>query len=342
MDNNKKQTPISEIGKTGLLQKLLKGNKLLHKTSVSGFGDDAAIIEANGKQLVLTTNLMTEGIDFNLLYFPLKHLGYKAVTRCASKTYAMNAKPAQLTVSLAVSVKFSVEMIEMLFEGIKLACNNYQVDLMDIDITSSITGLIISISTIGEAEPEQVTCRNNAQSTDLVCVSGNLGAAYMGLQLLEREKNIFSQNQEIQPDFSGFKYILSRQLKPEARKDIIEKLHEINIVPTTMTDITEGCASDIIKICQASNLGCKLYEDKMPIDTETAKMAEELHIEPLICALNGGEDYELLFTVPLEKFEELNNIPEISIIGHMTFKKDGYSLITRDGRSLPLIYPDFG
>ena len=335
-----KKTDISEYGEFGLIEHLTKNIILQNTSSLKGIGDDAAVIKYTGqnKQTLVTTDLLLEGIHFDLTYCPLKHLGYKAAMVNFSDIYAMNGKPKQITLSLGLSKRFSVEEVEDLYEGILLACKNHQVDLIGGDTSSSMTGLTISITCIGEADKNKIVYRNGAKDTDLICVSGNLGAAYMGLQLLEREKNVFNEEKSVtvEPDFAGKEYILERQLKPEARKDIIETLEQKNIVPTSMIDISDGLSSEIMHICKQSNVGCRIYEDRIPIDFQTATMAEEFNLNLVTAALNGGEDYELLFTVPLAMHDEIITLKDITIIGHITKKEFGNLLITRDEQEFTL------
>ena len=332
------RTEIATLGEFGLIDHLTKGIEPLHKSTVKGVGDDAAVLSyPTDKQVLVTTDLLLEGVHFDLVYTPLKHLGYKAAVVNFSDIYAMNGTPKQITVSLGISKRFSVEDMEMLYAGIRLACEDYGVDIVGGDTTSSLTGLTISITCIGEAEKDKIVYRNGAQETDLICVSGNLGAAYMGLQLLEREKAVMKgADKDIQPDFAGKEYILERQLKPEARKDIIEKLAEAGIQPTAMMDISDGLSSELLHICKQSNKGCRIYEEHLPIDYQTAAMAEEFNMNLTTCALNGGEDYELLFTVPLACHEKIQDISDIRLIGHITKPALGCALITRDGQEFEL------
>ena len=327
----KKEKNLEKIGEFGLIRLLTEKIVLKNKSSVAGVGDDAAILSMGDLYTVITTDLLTEGIHFNLVYTPLKHLGYKAVIVNLSDIYAMNAIPTQILVSVAVSSKFTTEMIEELYEGMHTACEFYGVDLVGGDTSSSLTGLTLSITAIGSAPEERIVYRSGAKENDLICVSGDLGAAYMGLQLLEREKRIFDSNSAAQPDLTGFDYILRRQLKPDARKDIINKLGEMNILPTSMIDISDGLSSEILHICDASNKGCKIFIDKIPVAEETRKAAEELNMEPLSISINGGEDYELLFTVSLDAYDIITSITGIHIIGHITSKKDGCYLVLPDG-----------
>ena len=303
------RTEIATLGEFGLIDRLTKDIELKNPSSKYGIGDDAAVLEyASEKEVLVSTDLLMEGVHFDLTYFPLKHLGYKAAVVNFSDIYAMNGTPKQITVSLALSKRFSVEDMEELYAGIRLACQQYGVDIVGGDTTSSLTGLAISITCIGEAEKGKVVYRNGAKDTDLICVSGDLGAAYMGLQLLEREKVVFKGEEQVQPDFTGKEYLLERQLKPEARKDIIEKLAKANIVPTSMIDVSDGLSSEIMHICKQSGTGCRIYEEHIPIDYQTAVMAEEFNMNLSTCALNGGEDYELLFTVPIAYHEKISQM----------------------------------
>lgn len=337
MKNDKKYTELSEIGEFGLIEHLTQNICLKNTSSCKGVGDDAAVLDYRAKKILVSTDMLIQGIHFDLTYTPLKHLGYKAVASNVSDICAMNGTARQITVSLALSNHFSLENVDELYAGIYLACEKYGLDLVGGDTTSSRTGMCISITVIGEAEEGQIVYRNTAKENQLICVSGDLGAAYMGLQLLEREKTVFSGNEKAaQPDFSGYEYILERQLKPEARVDIIRLLQENNIRPTSMIDISDGLASEIMHICKDSGIGCNLYEEKIPIDYQTFKMAEELNMNATLCALSGGEDYELLFTAPLEDFDKLTSLPSISVIGHTTQASEGYHLITRDGNSFEL------
>lgn len=327
MENTTTITPLSDLGEFGLIEHLTKDIKYRHKSTIKGVGDDAAVLDFGTKYIIVTTDLLAEGVHFNLVYVPLKHLGYKAVVVNLSDVYAMNAQPLQITVSIAISAKFSLEHVEELYMGIKLACEKYGIDLIGGDTTSSYTGLTISITAVGEVEKDKVVYRSGAKTDDLICVSGNLGAAYMGLQLLERERKLFEKGDVEKPDFGAYNYILERQLKPEARKDIVEIFKEIEILPTSMIDISDGLSSELLHICKSSDTGCYIYQDKIPVDAETAQMAEEFKIPPLTAALNGGEDYELLFTVPLNCFEKIAARPEISIIGHIVNKEKGCRLV---------------
>lgn len=329
-DKNKKPlSEIEELGEFGLIHHLTKNIELKNKSSIKGVGDDAAVINYKNKQTVVTTDMLVEGIHFDLLYTPLKHLGYKAATSNFSDVYAMNAMPKQVTVSLAVSNRMSVEGLEELYEGVLLACEIYGVDLVGGDTTSSTSGLIINITAVGEVEKKDLVYRNGAKENDLICVSGDLGGAFMGLQLLEREKQIFNENPNIQPDFSGYDYVLERQLKPEPRKDVIDMFKEIGIKPTAMIDVSDGLSSDLIHICQQSNVGCTIYEDKLPLDIQTITVAEEMNLDPTVCALNGGEDYELLFTVSLDDYNKIKDQKRVAVIGHITSDKEVYQIVTK-------------
>ena len=330
------RTEIATLGEFGLIKHLTENIKLQNPETKYGVGDDAAVLEFNNQQTLVTTDLLMEGVHFDLVYTPMKHLGYKAAIVNFSDIYAMNGTPKQITVSLAVSKRFCIEDLDLFYEGLQLACQLHGVDIVGGDTTSSVTGLAISITCIGVADKEQVTYRNGAKETDLVCVSGDLGAAYMGLQLLEREKAVFEGQKEINPDFSGKEYLLERQLKPEARKDIIEELSKASIRPTAMMDISDGLSSELMHICTQSNVGCRVYEERIPIDYQTAVMAEELNMNVTTCALNGGEDYELLFTIPLTDHDKVSSIKGIKVIGHITKPELGCGLITRDGQEFEL------
>lgn len=330
------RTEISTIGEFGLIKHLTENIKLQNPESKYGVGDDAAVLEFNNQQTLVTTDLLMEGVHFDLVYTPLKHLGYKAAIVNFSDIYAMNGTPKQITVSLAVSKRFCIEDLEMFYEGLQLACQLHGVDIVGGDTTSSVTGLAISITCIGVAEKENITYRNGAKETDLICVSGDLGAAYMGLQLLEREKAVFEGEKDVNPDFTGKEYLLERQLKPEARKDIVEMLQKEGIRPTSMMDISDGLSSELMHICTQSNTGCRIYEERIPIDYQTAVMAEELNMNVTTCALNGGEDYELLFTVPLTDHDKVAEMKGVKVIGHITKPELGCGLITRDGQEFEL------
>jgi len=327
--NPKGVNELEELGEFGLIKHLTENIKLKNKSSLKGVGDDAAVIAYKNKQTVVTTDLLVEGIHFDLLYSPLKHLGYKAVSVNLSDVYAMNATPKQITVSIAVSNRMSIEGLEELYEGILLACDIYGVDLVGGDTTSSTSGLIISITAIGEGEKENLIYRNGAKENDLICVSGDLGGAFMGLQMLEREKQVYNENPNIQPDFSGYDYILERQLKPEPRKDVIDMFKEIGVIPTSMIDVSDGLSSELIHICSQSEVGCSIYEDKIPLDPTTVSSAQELSLDPTVCALNGGEDYELLFTISLDDYNKIKDQKRVSVIGHITSDKGNYSFVSK-------------
>ena len=330
------RTEISTIGEFGLIKHLTEHIQIQNPETKYGIGDDAAVLEFGNQQTLLTTDLLMEGVHFDLVYTPLKHLGYKSAIVNFSDIYAMNGTPKQITVSLAVSKRFCIEDLEQFYEGLQLACQLHGVDIVGGDTTSSVTGLAISITCIGVASPENITFRNGAKETDLICVSGDLGAAYMGLQLLEREKVVFEGQKEINPDFSGKEYLLERQLKPEARKDIVEALAREVIQPTAMMDISDGLSSELMHICTQSKVGCRIYEERIPIEYQTAVMAEELNMNVTTCALNGGEDYELLFTVPLTDHDKVAAMKGIKVIGHITKAELGCGLITRDGQEFEL------
>ncbi len=332
------ETEISTLGEFGLIDRLTRDFPLQNSSSKKGVGDDAAVLDYKDKEVLVTTDLLLEGIHFDVRYVPLKHLGYKAAVVNFSDIYAMNGTPRQITVSLGLSSRFTVEHVEALYSGIRLACERYGVDLVGGDTSASATGLVISITCIGEGEKGKIVYRSGAQPTDLLCVSGDLGAAYMGLQLLERENSVAAASglPDFQPDFAGKEYILERQLKPEARKDIIEELNKAGIQPTSMMDVSDGLSSELLHICKASGVGCRVYEDKIPIDYQTACMAEEFNMNLVTAALNGGEDYELLFTVPLTDHDRVKALPGVSVIGYITKPELGAALVTRDGQELPL------
>ncbi|HUH33504.1 MAG TPA: thiamine-phosphate kinase [Daejeonella sp.] len=329
MFENKGRTEIENLGEFGLIDHLTKNIKINNPSSIKGVGDDAAVLNFEGKKTLISTDLLLEGIHFDLAYTPLKHLGYKAVQANLSDIYAMNGTATQVTVSIGISSKFPLEAVEELYMGITIACEKYGIDLVGGDTSSSKQGLVISVTSIGYADEDKICYRDGAKEGDLICVSGDLGGAYIGLQLLEREKGIFLENPQIQPDLEGKDYIVERQLKPESRKDIIETLAEINIKPTAMIDVSDGLASEILHICKQSNTGCKIYEDKIPIDPMTYDTARDFGIDPTVCALNGGEDYELLFTINQSDYEKIKNSADISIIGHITEASAGCNLISK-------------
>lgn len=331
-----KRTEISTLGEFGLIRHLTDKIELKNESTLKGIGDDAAVLDYKEKEVLVTTDLLLEGIHFDLTYVPLTHLGYKSAVVNFSDIYAMNGRPKQITISLGVSKRFSVEDLEAFYQGVKLACNIYGVDIVGGDTSASRTGLTISITCIGEANKEKVVYRNGAKETDLICVSGDLGAAYMGLQLLEREKQVFNGESNFQPDFAGKEYLLERQLKPEARKDIIETLDQTGILPTSMMDISDGLSSELLHISEQSKTGCRIYEEKIPIDYQTAVQAEQFNMNLTTVALNGGEDYELLFTVPLIDHDKVAKLPGIKVIGYVTKEPLGNYLVTRDGTEIAL------
>ncbi len=332
-----KRTEIATLGEFGLIDHLTNKIELKNESSTKGVGDDAAVLEYKEKQVLVTTDLLLEGIHFDLMYCPLKHLGYKAAVVNFSDIYAMNGIPKQITVSVAISKRFSVEDLEDFYEGLQLACEVYGVDIIGGDTSASLTGMAISITCIGEGEKEKIVYRSGAKETDLICVSGDLGAAYMGLQLLEREKQLFRGEKEFTPDFSGKEYILERQLKPEARKDVVEQLAAAGIVPTSMIDISDGLSSELLHISKQSNTGCRIYEERIPIDYQTAYMAEQFNMNLVTAALNGGDDYELLFTVPLILHDKVSAMKGIKVIGHVTNASLGNYMVARDGSEIELI-----
>jgi len=329
MFENKERTDLALLGEFGLIKHLTQNFKLNHQSSIKGIGDDAAVLNFEDKQVLVSTDLMLEGIHFDLAYTPLMHLGYKAVQVNLSDIYAMNGTATQITVSLGLSSKFPLEAVEELYKGIELACNKFNIDLIGGDTSSSKQGLVISITSIGYADKEDICYRNGAGENDLLCVSGDLGGAYVGLQILEREKLIFLENPNIQPDLEGKDYIIERQLKPEGRRDIIDLLSQMELKPTAMIDVSDGLASEILHICDQSELGCTIYEDKLPIDPMTYETARELGLDPTVCALNGGEDYELLFTIKQADYDKLKHDVDITVIGHMTDKNSGAKMISK-------------
>jgi thiamine-monophosphate kinase len=331
------RTELEKLGEFGLIKHLTQYFNLTHKSTVKGIGDDAAILEVpEGQQLVVTTDMLVEGVHFDLMYTPLKHLGYKAVCVNLSDVCAMNAIPAQVTVSIAISNRFSLEAVEEFYAGIQKACEWYGVDLVGGDTTSSRSGLIISVTAIGYADPLKITTRSGARLNDLIVVSGDLGGAYMGLQVLEREKEVFRSAPRAQPDLTGYDYILERQLKPEARKDIVELLEKLEVKPTSMIDISDGLASELMHLADQSFVGCDIYEEKIPIAPETLNTAKEFHVDHTMAALNGGEDYELLFTIKQSDFEKIKGNPSFSVIGHVTDESTGCRMITRSGDAIEL------
>ncbi len=330
-DKDPKRTSLAEMGEFGLIQYLTKHIELKNPSSILGVGDDAAVLDLSEGRTVVSTDLLTEGVHFDLTYVPLKHLGYKAISVNVSDIYAMNAKPTQVTVSIAVSNRFPVEAIEELYAGMYMACARFGVDLVGGDTTSSISGLVISVTAIGQAKEEDIVKRSGAKANDLLVVTGDLGGAYMGLQVLEREKAVYAENPEVQPELEGYDYILERQLKPEARMDIPGLLKDLGVKPTAMIDISDGLSSEAIHLCKASGLGVKIYEDKIPLDPMVISSTEEFKIDSTMVALSGGEDYELLFTVSMDDFDKIKGNPNLTVVGHMTEEKEGMYLITRDG-----------
>ena len=336
MELQEKQTEISSLGEFGLIDRITSGITPVNASTLKGVGDDSAVVRYPDTDTLVSTDLLVEGVHFDLTYVPLKHLGYKAAVVNFSDIYAMNGTPRQITVGLAISSRFTLEHIEQLYSGIRLACEIYGVDLVGGDTTASRSGLVISITCIGDAKADKVVYRSGAKDTDLICVTGDLGAAYMGLQLLEREKRVSNGDKDFIPKFEGKEYLIERQLKPEARRDIIQKLAEAGIVPTSMMDISDGLSSELLHICKASDKGCRIYEERLPIDYQTAVMAEEINMNLATAALNGGEDYELLFTVPLHLHEQISKMDGVKVIGHITKPELGCALVTRDGNEMEL------
>jgi len=333
---SEQRTEISSLGEFGLIEHLTKNIELQNASSIVGVGDDAAVIDHFGKQTVITTDLLIEGVHFDLMYTPLKHLGYKSVIVNLSDVYAMNATPTQITMSLGISSRFSLEALDEFYEGVYAACEKYGVDLVGGDTASSQKGFIISVTAIGEVTPDKYVKRSGAEKGDLLCVSGDLGAAYIGLLFLEREKKIFLENPAIQPDLEGEAFVVGRLLKPEARKNIIEFLAEQSITPTSMMDISDGLSSEILHICKESNVGCVLYEEKIPVSEETRKAAYKFEIDPTACALSGGEDYELLFTIHQSDYEKIVLSEEISVIGYIADAAEGAKIITKGNNAFPI------
>ena len=336
-DKNQQRTSLATLGEFGLIDHLTKNFVVTNKSTIKGIGDDAAVLEINSKQIVVTTDLLIENVHFDLSYMPLKHLGYKAIMVNLSDVYAMNAEATQVTVSIAVSNRFSLEALEELYSGIETAAKIYNVDVVGGDTSSSVTGLVISVTAIGQVSSEDVVYRNGAKPNDLLVVTGDLGGAYMGLQVLEREKQVFKVNPNNQPDLDGYNYIIERQLKPEARKDIVKLLKDLNVKPTSMIDISDGLSSETIHLCKQSNVGVELYEDKIPLDPQVISTCEEFNIDSTTVALNGGEDYELLMTVSQEDYLKIKANPNLTVIGYITEKERGMHLITRGELSIPLI-----
>jgi len=335
-NKDQSRTSLSQLGEFGLIKHLTKNFSITHESTLTSIGDDAAVLDFGDKKAVISTDLLVEGVHFDLAYMPLKHLGYKAVVANVSDICAMNATPKQITVSIAVSNRFPLEALEELFEGIALASKIYNVDVIGGDTTSSQKGLIISITAIGEANLEDIVYRNGAKVTDLLVVSGDIGAAYMGLQVLEREKQVFQVNSNNQPDLEAYTYLIERQLKPEARNDVKELLEKLEIKPTAMIDISDGLSSEILHLCKQSNVGCNLYEEKIPVDPQLINVCEEFNLDITTIALSGGEDYELLFTIAMEDFDKIKGNPNFTIIGHMVDAQEGNHLITRANTKIEL------
>ncbi len=335
-DKTPQRTSIAQLGEFGLIDHLTKHFEIKNSSTLKGIGDDAAVLDFQNKKTIVSTDLLIEGVHFDLAYMPLKHLGYKAVVVNISDIYAMNAKASQITVSVAVSNRFPLEALEELYEGITLAAKQYNVDVIGGDTTSSQKGLILSITAIGEADAEDIVYRNGAKQGDLLVVSGDLGAAYMGLQVLEREKQVFQVNPNNQPDLDNYTYLIERQLKPEARKDVSEILKALDIKPTSMIDISDGLSSEVMHLCKQSNVGCNVYEDKLPLDPQFISVCEEFNIDSTTIALNGGEDYELLFTIKMDDFDKIKGNPNFTVIGHMTQESEGIHLVTRANTKIAL------
>ncbi|MCL9803904.1 thiamine-phosphate kinase [Flavobacterium amniphilum] len=335
-DKTPQRTSIAQLGEFGLIDHLTKHFEIKNPSTLKGIGDDGAVLDFHNKKTVVSTDLLIEGVHFDLAYMPLKHLGYKAVVVNVSDIYAMNAKATQITVSVAVSNRFPLEALEELYEGITLAAKHYEVDVIGGDTTSSQKGLILSITALGEADEENIAYRNGAQQGDLLVVSGDLGAAYMGLQVLEREKQVFEVNPNNQPDLDDYTYLIERQLKPEARKDVAEILKALDVKPTSMIDISDGLSSEVMHLCKQSNVGCNVYEEKLPLDPQFINVCEEFNIDSTTIALNGGEDYELLFTIKMDDFDKIKGNPNFSVIGHMTQESEGIHLVTRANTRIEL------
>lgn len=336
MFDNIDKTDINELGEFGLIDYLTKAVEITEPSTIKGIGDDAAVLDFSNYKTLISTDLLLEGVHFDLRYVPLKHLGYKAVQVNLSDIYAMNGKASQITFSIGLSSKFPLEAVEEIYEGALIACKKFNVDLVGGDTSASKQGLVISVTSIGYAEESKIAYRSGAKEGDLLCVSGDLGGAYVGLQLLEREKQIFLENPNIQPDLEGKDYIVERQLKPESRKDVVELFETYGIQPNAMIDVSDGLASEILHLCKASNVGCKLYEDKLPIDPMTYETAREFGLDPTVCALSGGEDYELLFTVPQDQYDKIKNQLDITIIGYIAEPNAGCDMISKSGHSHPI------
>ena len=327
---------INDFGKFGLIKHLTENIKIQNDSTITGIGDDSAIVDSGKNLTLVSTDLLLEGIHFNLIYTPMKHLGYKAVVRAISDIYAMNGKPEQILIALGISTKFTVEHVEELYEGITLACSKYKVDLAGGDITSTLTGMTIGVTAVGYADRKQIVKRNGARENDLICVTGDFGAAFMGLQLLERERKLFVKEKVAQPELTGYEYVIGKQLKPELPVETLDQLKKENIIPTSMIDVTDGLASDLLHICKLSDTGCRIFYSKVPIDYETSKLAEEFNIDPMVPALNGGEDYEILFTIPLEMVERIKMIPSVKVIGYMTASGSGNYIVGDDGSEVEI------
>lgn len=336
-DKTPHRTSLADLGEFGLIDRLTEGFEIYNPSTLKGVGDDAAVMDFKNKRTVVSTDLLIEGVHFDLSYVPLKHLGYKSVVVNVSDIYAMNATATQITVSIAVSNRFPLEALEEFYAGIRLACEHYKVDLVGGDTTSSTRGLIISVTAIGEAEASDLVYRNGAQPNDLVVLTGDIGGAYMGLQILEREKAVFQVNPNSQPDIEMYSYILERQLKPEARKDIPPLLKQLGVKPTAMMDVSDGLSSELLHICKQSGVGCRLYEDKIPLDPQVISTCEEFNLDSTTIALSGGEDYELLFTIAQADYDKIKGNPNFSVIGYITDKSEGVNLITRAGQFIPII-----
>ena len=335
-DKNTSRTPLDQLGEFGLIKHLTKDFELIHTSSLKGIGDDAAVLDLTQEKTVISTDLLIEGVHFDLSYMPLKHLGYKSVIVNLSDIYAMNAMASQITVSLAVSNRFPLEALEEFYAGVALACKIYGVDLIGGDTTSSNKGMLISVTAIGQATNEKLVMRSGTKENDLLVVTGDLGGAYLGLQVLEREKEVFKVDPNNQPDLEPYSYIVERQLKPEARKDIVELLEKLEVHPTSMIDISDGLSSEILHLCEQSEVGCNLYEDKIPLDPTVISAAEEFKMDSTMIALSGGEDYELLFTIDQKEFPKIKGNPNLTVLGHMTHKNEGAHLISRNGSKIPL------
>lgn len=337
MSENSKRTEIGDLGEFGLIEKISQSFTTKNESSLVGIGDDAAVIDSGDHLKLLSTDMLLEGVHFDLSYMPIQHLGYKAVAVNVSDIAAMNGIPKQITMSLGLSNRFSVEAVEAFYEGVRFACEDFGVDLIGGDTTSSPSGLVISVSVVGEVAKDKVVYRKNAEENDIICVTGDLGGALMGLQVLEREKEVFKTNPEMQPDLTEYEYIVKRQLKPTARMDLIYELQELGVVPTSMIDISDGLASELFHIASKSQVGVTIYEDKLPIDQMTYNTAVEFKLDPVTCALNGGEDYELLFTISQADFEKIKNLPDVATIGYVNKKEDGLRLVTKGGNTVSIV-----